>query len=177
MDSEADDYEVLDRLVTAQLRWVIRLSENRLLANAAAGGPRKLRDFIANCSVLCERDVHLSRRRRQPGGGRKRGCAREERNATLSISVAQVAFQRPRDSPADSASVTVNVVIAREHNPPAGVEPVEWILATTEPIDTKAQALKVIDLYRARWRIEEYFKALKTGCAFEKRQLESWHTR
>ncbi len=39
---------------------------------------------------------------------------------------------------------------------------VEWRLATT-----------VVDAYGARWRIEEYFKALKTGCALEKRQLET----
>ena len=30
-----------------------------------------------------------------------------------------------------------------------------------------------MDCYRARWVIEEFFKALKTGCQYEKRQLES----
>ena len=44
----------------------------------------------------------------------------------------------------------------------------------TEPIATRQQVEKVVDAYRARWTIEEYFKALKTGCAFEKRQLESF---
>ena len=120
--------------------------------------------------------MHISRRRRQPGGGRRRGCAREERNAKLSISATQVLFRRPTRSPAKSPSVAVNVVVVRELNTPAGIEPVEWILATTEPIDTQRQILRVIDIYRARWRIEEYFKALKSGCAFEKRQLESWDT-
>ena len=37
------------------------------------------------------------------------------------------------------------------------------------------QAEFVVDCYRRRWLIEEYFKAMKTGCAFEKRQLESKH--
>jgi hypothetical protein len=32
----------------------------------------------------------------------------------------------------------------------------------------------VIEIYRTRWLIEELFKALKTGCAIEKRQLESY---
>jgi hypothetical protein len=35
------------------------------------------------------------------------------------------------------------------------------------------QVLAVVDAYRGRWVIEEYFKALKSGCAIEKRQLES----
>jgi hypothetical protein len=45
------------------------------------------------------------------------------------------------------------------------------MLFTSEPIETTEELEAVIDHYRARWIIEEYFKALKTGCAFEKRQL------
>jgi hypothetical protein len=33
-----------------------------------------------------------------------------------------------------------------------------------------------VDCYRARWLIEEFVKALKTGCQYEKRQLESSHS-
>jgi hypothetical protein len=38
------------------------------------------------------------------------------------------------------------------------------------------QIRKVLDAYRARWVVEELFKALKTGCRFERRQLESYHS-
>ena len=38
---------------------------------------------------------------------------------------------------------------------------------------TPAQLEFVLDAYRARWLIEEYFKAIKTGCKYEQRQLES----
>jgi hypothetical protein len=34
----------------------------------------------------------------------------------------------------------------------------------------------VVQAYRTRWIIEEFFKALKTGCAMEDRELESLHT-
>lgn len=51
--------------------------------------------------------------------------------------------------------------------------PVDWILLTNQPVETPAQVLQVVDDYRTRWTIEEYFKALKTGCAFETRQHES----
>ena len=36
--------------------------------------------------------------------------------------------------------------------------------------------LRIIDVYRRRWLIEEYFKALKTGCRIEDRQMESMPT-
>jgi len=34
---------------------------------------------------------------------------------------------------------------------------------------------EVVDAYRSRWLIEEFFKAIKTGCGYEKRQFESLH--
>ena len=53
---------------------------------------------------------------------------------------------------------------------------VEWYLYTTEPIATPEQLLTVVDHYRARWVIEEYFKAIKSGCDFEKRQLQDYES-
>lgn len=44
---------------------------------------------------------------------------------------------------------------------------------TTLPIVSAEDVAAVVDAYRSRWLIEEFFKAVKTGCAYEKRQLES----
>ena len=74
------------------------------------------------------------------------------------------------------ASSSLNLVHVVETLPPRGLEPVHWMLATREPIDTAEQVEEVVDFYRARWVIEKFFKALKTGCAYEKRQLESART-
>jgi hypothetical protein len=46
-------------------------------------------------------------------------------------------------------------------------------LVTTEPIETPEDIERVVDFYRARWLIEEFFKALESGCDFEGRQLET----
>src|SRR5206468_9989736 len=60
---------------------------------------------------------------------------------------------------------------------PAPGEPaVEWFLLTNLPIGTSEEIAFAVDCYRGRWTIEEYFKALKTGCQYEKRQLESKHS-
>ena len=72
------------------------------------------------------------------------------------------------------ASAAVWVVQVFEPAPPDGEAPIVWTLLTSEPVDDVATATEIVDHYRARWRIEEYFRALKQGCAVEKRQLESY---
>ncbi len=48
---------------------------------------------------------------------------------------------------------------------------------TTEPIASREQVVQILEWYRTRWLIEEFFKCLKTGyCRSEKRQLESLDT-
>jgi len=69
--------------------------------------------------------------------------------------------------------VSVNVVEAVEVDVPDGEEPVRWVLLTSEPIDTVEQVLWVVDVYRSRWMIEEFFKSIGTGCGYNKRQLDS----
>jgi IS4 transposase len=72
--------------------------------------------------------------------------------------------------------VQANVIHVFERKPPKGEPAVEWFLLTNLPANTPDEIAFAIDCYRSRWMIEEYFKALKTGCQFEKRQLESAHS-
>ena len=65
-------------------------------------------------------------------------------------------------------------VWAREINPPAGVEPLDWKLLTSVPVTTNEEALERLDWYAARWGIEVWHRVLKSGCRIEKRQLESF---
>jgi hypothetical protein len=174
MDSEADDYKLMAELVQSKLRWVIRQAyADRNLANALPG--QKTKDLIARRPVIAKRPVTLSRRRKGPGN-RAKNRKRDEREATLAIRAGKLKFESPRHLPEHPPELTVNVVMVSEIRPPKGEEPVDWMLLTTEPIDTEEEVLKIVDLYRARWKIEEFFKALKTGCAIEKRQLDSFDT-
>jgi hypothetical protein len=50
---------------------------------------------------------------------------------------------------------------------------IEWVLLSTVEITDAEGALEQVRWYACRWVIEEYHKCLKTGCAMEKRQLES----
>jgi hypothetical protein len=174
MDSEADIYELLTDMTAGGHRFVIRSGQNRAVIDEG-----KLFDAVADEPVLLEREVHLSARRRSPDKPpkAKRLALRESRTAQLAISSRSVALRRPQTT--DSSypkSLDVNVVHVFEPSPPDGEDPVRWLLLTSEPIQSADEVAKVVDAYRARWTIEEYFKALKTGCAYEARQLRSIRT-
>lgn len=174
MDREADDYALFAHLVTKGDRFVIRLQYDRVLSGARTELAKHLSDSIEGARYE-ERDVILGARA-QPAGSKQRRVhpARKGRPARLRISCARVRIPRPAQRPGDLPDfLELTFVRAWEPNPPPNENAVEWMLLTTEPADLEA-AVRVVDWYRARWGIEEFFKALKTGCAIEKRQLETF---
>ena len=46
------------------------------------------------------------------------------------------------------------------------------LLITNLPVEDEADAQKIVEIYRCRWLIEDYHKALKTGCRIEDNQLK-----
>jgi hypothetical protein len=177
-DREADDYEMFWGLLRDQLRFVVRCQFNRLLQQEEQ--TTKLRDHFATNTALVERSVPLNRRAQKTCAKMSKIYpAREERLAHLSVTAATVRLKKPTKARPHGKSgvprtVTINVVRVWEPEPPQGEEPIEWYLYTSEPIQTAEQQLLVVDHYRARWVIEEFNKALKTGCDFEKRQLQDY---
>ena len=65
------------------------------------------------------------------------------------------------------------VVELRETQPPTGVTPLRWVLYMFEPVKTLADASTIIEWYQRRPTIEDYHKALKTGCGVERRYCET----
>ena len=51
---------------------------------------------------------------------------------------------------------------ARPRSPQDG-EPIHWRLLTTHEVTNLGEARRIIDLYRLRWIIEEFFRTLKTA--------------
>jgi hypothetical protein len=171
MDREGDIYELLSGMLAAGRKFVIRSGQDRFVP-----GEGRLFQAVISGSVLLEREVKLSRRVEQARtAGHGRGHpSRSERTATVQISSRSVGLRRPKTTTAEyPAALTVNVVHVHEPSPPEGEPAVDWVLLTTEPVDTAEQVALVVDAYRARWLIEEFFKALKTGCAFEDRLLRT----
>jgi hypothetical protein len=180
MDREADDYRTLVDMCQRRHRFVIRCATDRMLAVTPREVPGNIREAISRAPLTAIREVPITVRKKSDVDQRGRNThpPRNARLATLEISAMEMELQRPTLH-ADRVlpdACPVNIVRVWEPSPPVGEAPIEWLLHTNEPIDTEAEVLAVVDAYRARWRIEELFKALKTGCALEKRQLESLET-
>ena len=169
MDREGDSYSLLADLAGEGRDFVIRAAHDRLL-----DGPiRKLKEAAQFAPTVVEREVELSARRKT--GPQHRGYpARRKRMARLSLAATEIVLA-PRVARGGPSRLALNLVHVFELWPPAGEPPVEWFLLTNLPVAAPEALEYVVDAYRTRWVIEEYFKALKTGCQYEKRQLESAH--
>ncbi len=172
-DREGDIYELLAELRAKRRRFIIRAAQNRPVE--LDGVPSKLFDAAQETAPAYTLDVPLSRRTKARWT-RTTHPPRNARTAQLTIAALTVALRRPgpcsREFP---ESLPVHAVHVFEVSAPPGETPVEWLLLTSEPIGERAQIERVLQGYRTRWTIEDYFKTVKTGCAYEKRQLESFH--
>jgi hypothetical protein len=183
MDREADDYWLFHNLTTSGLHFIVRArckgTRTRMLVDEDFG---QLHEAVASMEAVVERDAKLTKREKHASPMQDIiHPPRDARPARLSMAARSLTLKRPKRHPSQSKArratklaptIAVNVVRVWEQEPPSGEEPIEWVLLTTEPIATEEQILRIVDRYRARWTIEEYFKTLKTGCAYRSRQLE-----
>jgi Transposase DDE domain len=101
---------------------------------------------------------------------------RRGRQAHLSMRFGTAVLKRPirpgvEDLP---EGVKVSFVEVVERHPPKGAKPIHWLLLTTHPIATAADAWRIVSWYRQRWVIEQLFRSLKSqGLCIEESQLHS----
>jgi hypothetical protein len=178
MDREGDSYGLLSAMKQNNHRFVARSCHERTAKEVDDPDWSSLYATLQKHQGEFEREVQLSRRVNTLSKGMKRSGhpPRTARMATLRFAATTVQIKRPRFAPQDADPVLqLSLVRVWEHNAPDDDTAVEWWLLTTEPVDTIEQIERVVDIYRQRWVIEEFFKALKTGCLYEQRQFESRH--
>lgn len=161
-DQETDFYEPLQLCGQHGWDFVIRSYQDRRLVGAA--GP--LRATVARAPALGEIRVEIRSQKGEPA-----------RTARVELRSVRVDLAGPwRLDGWQPPLLGIGAIEAREVGAPAQVqEPLHWVLLTTLPWATLAEAQRVIGRYRARWWIEEYHKALKSGAGVEQSQLEHRH--
>jgi len=156
-DREADIYELLVWATEKPGRpaLLVRAERDRLWAE----GQASLWAHVSSQPVAGELDLQVPRRDNRPS-----------RIARLSVRFAAVELKPPALKK-QLGPVRMWAVLAREEAPPAGREPVEWMLLTNLPVEDFAGAQEKLRWYAGRWGIEVFHRVLKSGCQMEQRQL------
>jgi hypothetical protein len=156
-DREADFYEPIQRCQQRGVDFVIRARHNRRLVDEAC----YLLESLSQAELLGSAEIEL---RARPGATARR--------ALVQIRHCRVSLRGPwRPGGRQEDLAAINVVEVKESHPPAGAEPLHWILLTSLPCASLAEARRIAGRYASRWHIEEYHKALKSGAGVEESQL------
>ena len=163
-DRGADDFEVFCRALRQKCGFVIRASRlNRKVLHESRKLP--LAQLLDQLPARTTRQLGVRPSHNVPG----RTAVVELRFGQVLVPVPKVISPWIREH-ASREPLLLWVVELREPSPPKGVTPLRWVLYSSEPVTTVADAQTVISYYERRPTIEDYHKALKTGCHVEKRQ-------
>ncbi len=158
-DRESDFYEPILTCQQHGVDFIIRAFQDRRLVDQS-----HLRDALAQASVLAESTVEVRARGGQPA-----------RTAIVELRSVAVDLDGPwRPERGWQAPLRgVWAVEVKEVHVPEGVkEPLHWVLLTSLACGRLARVKRVVGRYTARWWVEEYHKALKTGAGAEESQME-----
>jgi len=163
-DRGGDTFEELEHEHRSHRRLVIRARHNRRVLIGHAGPSRK--------------QYLQSTLRRQPAAGGftlkvAATTGRPARSASLSVSFLSVRLVAPIQARGDHGKELLALWAVRvwEADPPRGQPRLEWMLLTNEPVNSLSDARRIIAWYECRWVVEEYHKAMKTGCQIENLQF------
>jgi hypothetical protein len=168
-DCEADIYEIFVEVEqqATPADFIIRARENRCTPQPdpaqGAHAYQKVRDQLAQAEVRFRRKVELPQTPK-----------RQAREAELEIRALTIEL-KPPDTRRGLPRVSLQFVLVTEVGGPGDGTDVEWLLMTNLSIDSEKAILQIIDYYIARWAVEIYFRAFKTGCRVEEIQLETMH--
>lgn len=167
MDREGDIMEVYDRIKGDRSDLLVRCKHNRKVLDNQ-GQIKRLYDLLAEEEVKGQMLLQIN------------GPKRKKRKTKLDIRFSRCVLQwhtRQKTSfKNNEKGIEVSIIEVREQKPNGYPDepPLVWRLITTQQIQTLNQVKEQIEYYSQRWRVEEFFKLLKTdGYNIQSTQLTS----
>jgi hypothetical protein len=166
-DAGADNFEVFCHLKQHDVGWVVRACQKHRIVLDSQGQRRALSELLDQAPSAGTDQLFLRSRKNQPA----REALLEVRHVRIEMPIP--AQPTPYMKTCGIQTIPMFAVQVREIDPPPGVEPLDWILLTSEPVACFDDAWTVTGYYEKRWRVEDYHKCLKTGCEVERRQYKT----
>ena len=162
MDREADFFELFDtQRRTGRVEVLVRARHDRRLGE----GLPKLFAALRNAPADGHVEIDIARVSERPKSSRKpAGPARSARVARAEVHYRELTLPPTIEG---LAPVRLWAVHVRESVPPEGEKPVEWFLLTSVRVACLDAALETVGHYLRRWRVEDFFRVLKSGCRAE----------
>ena len=162
MDREADFFELFDaQRRIGRVDVLVRAKHDRRLGE----GVSKLFATLRNAPADGHVEIDIARVSARPKASRKQ--ARPARTARIARAEVHYRALTLPSTVAGRAPVTLWAVHVRETAPPEGEKPLEWFLLTSVRVESIEAALETIGHYLRRWRVEDFFRVLKSGCRAE----------
>ncbi len=165
-DRRGDIWDLLARSTEHRAGLLVRVKRStRRRVVTATGACRDLWEHMADEPCIATKQIDI-----EAGGRPRRRKARK--GGRLEVRAARVDLAPPGSKPRGTPPLAMMAVHVTEPDPPAGRDPQDWMLLTTEGDVTAANALEVVSFYERRWLIEEYFRVLKIGVRVEDRRFD-----
>lgn len=169
-DREADIYDLFLLADELDTHYLIRATANRKVNKTAMYSDisgEMLWDCMAKKSVEGQIEIEIPKTEDHP-----------KRTAVCSIRFGKIKMHPSWNFKGDKSkdrnlALDMHVVYVEEEKPPKGVSKVEWMLYTNIPVNCYDDAIEKVKWYCLRWRIEVYFKVIKSGFNVEKCRLET----
>ena len=187
VDREADFFALFaEQRASPEVELLVRAKQDRVLkrkTRAKAAGKSadpdpeqkrklfgRLRSAPVRARMLLEVKRQSARIKASKQAARPRRLARVAR---MELRYETLTIPAPRGNPTGIPSLRLSVVHAREVAPPADGKRLEWFLLTTLPVTDVETAQQLLRWYALRWRVEDYFRVLKTGCRVQQLQHQT----
>jgi len=168
-DRGADDYEVYCQAQRQKCGFVVRAARLNRKVLDTDGQKLPLTELLDALPAQGTRAVAVLATTKSPA----RTAEVTLRFGSLLMPWPSVVTKWMREHSTKDQPIKMNVVELREMNPPKGAQAIRWVLFTSEAAQWVVQANGVIEHYEQRPIVEEYHKALKTGCSIEERRYET----
>ena len=172
-DRECDFYDFYLFADKSDSPVLVRASQNRTINKNSRYSEKsglKLWEHIMSLPIAGKYTLEVTAQ------SKTRHCkGRKARTAQMEVRFGQFKMNPPRNHPKhkneELPDIHLYAIHALEKNPPGGEKPIEWMLITNQPVTTFEEACERVLWYTFRWRIEMYFKVLKSGFRVEKCRL------
>jgi hypothetical protein len=156
-DRESDIYELFCAAQETETHFLVRTCVDRL----AQDGVITIDKVMEDVRVRGLHRVEVLDRKGKPS------------EAVLELRYRRIRVLPPIGKQRRYPPLRLTVLHAQEQGTPHGRDPVAWKLITDLPIRNRSEAVEKLTWYALRWRIETYFKVLKSGCKAESLRLRT----